>query len=86
MNILLIVSLIFGEKLISTSWISYYEPFGEVPLEIKANVVAFYEPPQKSAENSVSFEADPNEEILDGLRVALGVKRVGWMFTDLLSV
>jgi nuclear protein localization family protein 4 len=65
--------------------IGRYEPFGEVPLGIKANVVAIYEPPQKSAENSVSFEADPNEEIIDELCVALGIKRVGWIFTDLWS-
>jgi hypothetical protein len=34
----------------------------------------------------LSFEADPNEEIADGLRVVLGGERVGWIFTDLWSL
>uniref|UniRef100_A0A914Q5Q2 Nuclear pore localisation protein NPL4 C-terminal domain-containing protein n=1 Tax=Panagrolaimus davidi TaxID=227884 RepID=A0A914Q5Q2_9BILA len=54
--------------------IGRYEPFGEIPLGIKGNVVAIFETPQKSAENSVRFEVDPNEEIVDERFVALGVK------------
>uniref|UniRef100_A0A914PIA6 Uncharacterized protein n=1 Tax=Panagrolaimus davidi TaxID=227884 RepID=A0A914PIA6_9BILA len=40
---------------------------GEVQLGIKENIVVIYEPSQKSAENSVSFQADSNEEIVDEL-------------------
>ena len=65
--------------------IGRYEPFQEVPLGIKANVVAIYEPPQKCTESGVSFENDPNEEIVDELCRALDMKRIGWIFTDLWS-
>uniref|UniRef100_A0AC34PXB9 MPN domain-containing protein n=2 Tax=Panagrolaimus sp. JU765 TaxID=591449 RepID=A0AC34PXB9_9BILA len=65
--------------------IGKYEPFLEVPLGIKAVVTAIYEPPQSCSENQVSFENDPNEELVDELCKALGMKRVGWIFTDLWS-
>jgi nuclear protein localization protein 4 homolog len=62
-----------------------YEPFTEVPLGIKAVICAIYEPPQRSTGNSVALENDPNEAKVDQLCGWLGLKRVGWIFTDLWS-
>lgn len=64
--------------------IGRYEPFADVPLGTKAVVTAIYEPPQTSSEQSVRFEeADPHEEAVDKLCAFLGMRRVGWIFTDL---
>ncbi|MFH4973567.1 hypothetical protein AB6A40_000276 [Gnathostoma spinigerum] len=65
--------------------IGRYEPFYEVPLGIKATVAAIYEPPQTSSGDSLKFEDDPNEEAVDYLCDFLGLRRVGWIFTDLWS-
>ncbi|KAI6208200.1 NPL4 domain containing protein [Aphelenchoides besseyi] len=63
--------------------IGRYEPFLDVPLGIKAIVTAIYEPPQNSTESSVNFEQDPNDEAVDKLCEWLGMRRVGWIFSDL---
>ena len=63
--------------------IGRYEPFPDVPLGIKATVCAIYEPPQLCGENFINLEEDPNEEQVDALCASLGLKRVGWIFTDL---
>uniref|UniRef100_A0A915ERH2 MPN domain-containing protein n=1 Tax=Ditylenchus dipsaci TaxID=166011 RepID=A0A915ERH2_9BILA len=65
--------------------IGTYEPFADVPLGIKAVIGAVYEPPQSSDQDRVKFEADPNEAEVDLLCQSLGLKRVGWIFTDLWS-
>lgn len=65
--------------------IGRYEPFAEVPLGIKAVVCAIYEPPQNSTQDSVTLVDDPNEKKVDQLCGWLGLKRVGWIFTDLWS-
>lgn len=65
--------------------IGRYEPFAEVPLGIKAVVAAVYEPPQSSTDRSVKFEQDPHAELVNELCAWLGMKRVGWIFTDLWS-
>uniref|UniRef100_A0A915LYZ9 Uncharacterized protein n=1 Tax=Meloidogyne javanica TaxID=6303 RepID=A0A915LYZ9_MELJA len=69
-------------------------PF-EVSLGIKAVVCAIYEPLQNSNENSVGFEINENGEEngeeekkylnvkVDQLCSWLGMKRIGWIFTDL---
>lgn len=46
---------------------------------------AIYEPPQTSSEDFVKFEEDPNENKVNQLCQSLGLKRVGWIFTDLWS-
>lgn len=64
--------------------IGKYEPFAEVPLGIKAVVTAIYEPPQTSTDSAVRFEPnDQNEAAVDKLCEWLGMRRVGWIFTDL---
>ncbi|XP_022916335.1 nuclear protein localization protein 4 homolog isoform X2 [Onthophagus taurus] len=62
-----------------------YEIHSDVPLGIKANVVAIYEPPQDSTRDSVRLLPDTREEIVDQLATALGLRRVGWIFTDLVA-
>lgn len=51
---------------------------------IRATVVAIYEPPQESTRDSIRLLPDEKEELVDQLASALGLLRVGWIFTDLL--
>ena len=63
-----------------------YEPFPEVPLGIKAVVVAIYEPPQESARDLVRIISDKEaDDRVQELAAKLGLTRVGWIFTDLVS-
>ncbi|CAF0951552.1 unnamed protein product [Brachionus calyciflorus] len=62
-----------------------YEAYDGIPLGIKAVVSAIYEPPQITTESSVQLELpDPNEEKVFAMAKKLGLKCVGWIFTDLL--
>lgn len=64
----------------------YYEKHTGVPLGIKANVLAIYEPPQESNTNFVKLQLpDKNESMIEDLTKKLGLKRIGWIFTDLIS-
>ncbi|WKX95112.1 hypothetical protein Q1695_011961 [Nippostrongylus brasiliensis] len=65
--------------------IGKYQPFTDVPLGIKATVVAIYEPPQSSSPDGVQLLDDPNEQAVEQLCNNLGLRRVGWIFTDLWS-
>uniref|UniRef100_A0A6P7FF04 Nuclear protein localization protein 4 homolog n=1 Tax=Diabrotica virgifera virgifera TaxID=50390 RepID=A0A6P7FF04_DIAVI len=62
-----------------------YEVHPDVPLGIKANVVAIYEPPQESSKDSIHLLPDDREEIVEQMAASLGLRRVGWIFTDLLA-
>lgn len=78
-----------------------YEPHADVPLGIKCIVVAIYEPPQTSTDRSVRLltpltptpidqlkpDSDEWKEMHQLLEVCrpLGLKPVGWIFTDLLA-
>ncbi|XP_008196487.1 nuclear protein localization protein 4 homolog [Tribolium castaneum] len=61
-----------------------YEIHNDVPLGIRANVVAIYEPPQESSRDSIHLLRDDKEEIVEELAQNLGLRRVGWIFTDLI--
>jgi hypothetical protein len=55
---------------------------------IRARVCAIYEPPQQASDRHVKFgqdgkEWDPNGAAVDRLLGWLGMRRVGWLFTDL---
>lgn len=64
----------------------YYEKHTGVPLGIKATVLAIYEPPQESSANYVKLTLpDKNAQTVDEIALKLGLKRIGWIFTDLLS-
>ncbi|VDO92706.1 unnamed protein product [Soboliphyme baturini] len=62
-----------------------YEPYYDVPLGIRAVVSAIYEPPQMSGENFVQLEDDATEQQVDALCKALEIRRIGWIFTDLVA-
>lgn len=63
----------------------YYTVHKDVPLGIKATVVAIYEPPQESSRDYVKLTLpDKNAEIVDYIATKLGFQRVGWIFTDLI--
>ena len=62
-----------------------YEVFPEVPLGIKAVVSAIYEPPQEGGRDGIKLVDDAKTDALvDEMARALGLKRVGWIFTDLI--
>lgn len=63
-----------------------YEPYNEVPLGICARVAAIYEPPQNSARDGFELLDDPHEKTVDKLCEKLGLRRVGWIFCDLLPL
>lgn len=62
-----------------------YEHHKDVPLGIRASVAAIYEPPQEDTPDSIKLLEDPNEALVDKLASDLGLKKVGWIFTDLLA-
>lgn len=62
----------------------YYDVYKDVPLGIKAHVVAIYEPPQESDRDSIRLALDNfNLTDVDFIADSLGYKRIGWIFTDL---
>lgn len=65
--------------------IGRYERYNEVPLGIKAVVVAIYEPPQQESGGHAELLADPHEAVVDSVAAMLGLSRVGLIFTDLVD-
>jgi len=61
-----------------------YELHPEVPLGMKAVVCAIYEPPQESSRDTLKLLPDPKEEVVEEIAANLGLRRVGWIFTDLI--
>ncbi|XP_033630612.1 nuclear protein localization protein 4 homolog [Asterias rubens] len=62
-----------------------YEHHKDVPLGIKATVSAIYEPPQKSTVNSLELLPDNNAEVVEFVASKMGLRKVGWIFTDLVA-
>ncbi|XKL67144.1 hypothetical protein PGB90_010564 [Kerria lacca] len=62
-----------------------YEVHSDVPLGIRATVVAIYEPPQDSTRDSIKLLPDEKETIVEEIAQKLGLTRVGWIFTDLIA-
>ncbi|XP_046916079.2 nuclear protein localization 4 [Dermatophagoides farinae] len=63
----------------------YYEPHKDVPLGIKAVVVAIYEPPQESTRDLIKIHMERLDFTdVDMMAMQLGYKRIGWIFTDLI--
>lgn len=62
-----------------------YVPHDVVPLGIKANVVAIYEPLQKNSRDHIELLEDPNEESVIELARELNLVCVGWIITDLIA-
>jgi len=63
-----------------------YEQYAEVPLGIKAVVCAIYEPPQESSRDHLKLLPDPKAEIVEEIASNMGLRRVGWIFTDLVPL
>jgi len=61
------------------------ERYDQVPLGIRAVVSAIYEPPQKGDANGLQLLDDPSLGAVDNVAVALGLQKVGWIFTDLVA-
>ncbi|CAF1024302.1 unnamed protein product [Rotaria sordida] len=61
-----------------------YEVYDGVPLGVRAVVAAIYEPPQETSRDSVKLNLpDPHEALIDDLARRLNIRRIGWIFTDL---
>jgi len=63
-----------------------YELHPDVPLGMKAVVCAIYEPPQESSKDTLKLLPDPKEEVVEEIAANLGLRRVGWIFTDLIPM
>eukprot|EP01117_Protostelium_nocturnum_P005837 TRINITY_DN2106_c0_g1_i2.p1 TRINITY_DN2106_c0_g1~~TRINITY_DN2106_c0_g1_i2.p1 ORF type:complete len:613 (+),score=247.84 TRINITY_DN2106_c0_g1_i2:245-1840(+) len=59
-------------------------PHDNIPLGIKAQVMAIYEPPQRSLKEESVLEEDPNEEKIDQLAKSMGMEKIGFIWTDLI--
>lgn len=61
-----------------------YEPYTDIPLGIRARVAAIYEPPQESSRNHTQLLDDERADEIDEVAAKLGLRKVGWIFTDLI--
>ncbi|CAF1290011.1 unnamed protein product [Adineta ricciae] len=62
-----------------------YEAYNAIPLGIRAVVAAIYEPPQETSKDEVQLVLpDPRETLVENLAHRLGLRRIGWIFTDLI--
>uniref|UniRef100_A0A672ZZX9 Nuclear protein localization protein 4 homolog n=1 Tax=Sphaeramia orbicularis TaxID=375764 RepID=A0A672ZZX9_9TELE len=62
-----------------------YTEHKDIPLGIRAEVAAIYEPPQNATQNSLELLEDPKAAAVDEIAAKLGLCKVGWIFSDLLS-
>ncbi|KAH8304915.1 hypothetical protein KR018_004639 [Drosophila ironensis] len=62
-----------------------YEQHTDVPLGIRAKVAAIYEPPQESTRDSINIQPDEGADDVEAVAAALGLKKIGWIFTDLIT-
>ncbi|MBN3286807.1 NPL4 protein, partial [Polyodon spathula] len=62
-----------------------YTEHKDIPLGIRAEVAAIYEPPQIATQNSLELVDDPKAGAVEEIAAKLGLRKVGWIFTDLLS-
>lgn len=63
-----------------------YERHPDVPLGVRARVAALYEPPQECSRDRVALRPDADAALATALAARLGLRRVGWLFTDLLPL
>lgn len=62
-----------------------YTEHKDIPLGIRAEVAAIYEPPQIGTQNSLELLEDPKADAVEEVAAKLGLRKVGWIFTDLMS-
>lgn len=63
-----------------------YSMHSDVPLGVKAEVAAIYEPPQIDTKNQIKFLDDPYGDMADKVAAKLGLQKVGWIITDLVPL
>ncbi|XP_047505181.1 nuclear protein localization protein 4 homolog [Pieris napi] len=63
-----------------------YESHPDVPLGIRSRVAAIYEPPQECSRDHIALAPDDKEQLLNEIAARLGLRRVGWVFTDLMPL
>lgn len=56
-----------------------YTEHKDIPLGIRAEVAAIYEPPQIGTQNSLELLEDPKAEVVDEIAAKLGLRKVGWI-------
>ncbi len=62
-----------------------YEEHSDVPLGIRARVAAIYEPRQENDRDGINFYLnDEKIDIVNEIAQGLGLRCVGWIFTDLI--
>ncbi|XP_071966038.1 nuclear protein localization protein 4 homolog [Antedon mediterranea] len=61
-----------------------YDIHKDVPLGIKAIVSTIYEPPQRATAHSIELLPDAKDKTIDSIAMKLGLRKVGWIFTDLI--
>lgn len=62
-----------------------YEVSPDVPLGIRGQVAAIYEPPQESTKDTIQLLEDEHAAEVDEIAQAMGLRKIGWIFTDLVS-
>ena len=63
-----------------------YSKHLEVPLGIKTEVCAIYEPPQFTKVDGLDFGVDPHENVANKIAEKIGLKKIGWIITDLVAL
>ena len=56
----------------------------DVPLGIRATVVAIYEPPQESSRDLVKLNSLEDNPDVEKIAASQNIQRIGWIFTDLI--
>ena len=62
-----------------------YVQHPDVPLGIRAEVCAIFEPFQDSTVNSLRFQSNEAEKVAERIAQKLGLCKVGWILTDLIA-
>jgi nuclear protein localization family protein 4 len=61
----------------------YYAEDPNYPDGVRCVVEAIYEPPQDGDMNGFHILDDPKEQIVEMIAQALGLEKVGWVFTSI---
>ncbi|KAJ3123451.1 nuclear protein localization protein 4 [Nowakowskiella sp. JEL0407] len=62
-----------------------YEPYGEVPLGVKAVVCAVWEPKQEGTVDGIQLISDDKEVELNAFLTMMGLVKIGMVYTDLVD-
>jgi len=96
-------NIVFENKFIVDRFLNYWRSNGhqrmaflygryvkhpDVPLGIRAEICALYEPPQGTSQDKVTFEIDSNSKniLADKIANKMGLQKIGWIITDLAAM